>query len=132
MLTLSLSPSLVQALLLNDILVLVSPTEDGSDKLHLKRYYKDKGSGIREEFSSIIRLKEMILRHFSIDKGALTHRPIRSALFFNFLCRRSVIFNSQQQSINDSTSNVRVLGRKCTGEKEMGGVNWKSNERNIK
>ena len=62
----------VRALLLNDILVLLSNPEDGSDKFSLKRYYIESIGGVREEISAIIRLKEMILRHFASDKGNRT------------------------------------------------------------
>lgn len=59
----------VHALLLTDILVLLSKPEDGSDKLSLKRYHIETIGGVREEISAVIRIKEMILRHFASDKG---------------------------------------------------------------
>ena len=59
--------------MLTDILVLLSKPEDGSDKLSLKRYHIETIGGVREEISAVIRIKEMILRHFASDKGNSKH-----------------------------------------------------------
>ena len=63
-------PIEVKALLLSDILVLLNNPED-SDKLILKQYHIEPiGVGeVREEISPVIRVKEMILRHYATDKG---------------------------------------------------------------
>ena len=60
----------VKALLLSDILVLLHNQED-TDKVILKQYHIEPiGVGeVREEISPIIRVKEMILRHYATDKG---------------------------------------------------------------
>ena len=57
------------ALLLTDILVLLSKVEDGSGRLLLKRYHIESVNGVRDEIIPIIRLKEVILRHFASDRG---------------------------------------------------------------
>ena len=62
----------VKALLLSDILVLLHNQED-TDKVILKQYHIEPiGVGeVREEISPIIRVKEMILRHYATDKGKI-------------------------------------------------------------
>ena len=60
----------MKALLFSDILVLLNNPED-SDKLILKQYHIEPiGVGeVREEISPVIRVKEMILRHYATDKS---------------------------------------------------------------
>ena len=59
----------VHALLLTDILVLLSKPKHGSDKLVLSRYHADNIGGQREEISSVIRISDMLLRHLAADTG---------------------------------------------------------------
>jgi hypothetical protein len=70
----------VKALLLRDIFVILSSPEDGSDKLYLKRYHCESiGGGGEEEISAVIRLNEMILRHFASDKGGRSFLVLNSS-----------------------------------------------------
>ena len=64
----SLLPTEVRALLLTDILVLLHKMEDGSERLLLKMYHVEGISGVRDEISPVIRLKEMLFRDRA-DRG---------------------------------------------------------------
>ena len=63
-----LLPIEVRALLLTDILVLLHKMEDGSERLLLKMCHVEGISGVRDEISPVIRLKEMLFRDRA-DRG---------------------------------------------------------------
>ncbi len=65
----------VHALLMTDILVLLSKAEDGSERLFLKMYHVEGINGVRDEISPVIRLKDLLFRDRA-DRGRHTHNYI--------------------------------------------------------
>ena len=66
----------VHALLLTDILVLLSKAEDGTERLFLKMYHVEGINGVRDEISPVIRLKDLLFRDRA-DRGKLSNTHVQ-------------------------------------------------------
>lgn len=76
-------PSELHALLLTDVLVLLEKQEDKEkekEKYFLRTHTVESVSGIKEELSTVIRLKDCLLRTAAADRGGCGCRWVWSAM----------------------------------------------------